>query len=178
MQSLDPKELVVIDESGCYLNMTLPYARAYGGERVAMPQPFVRGNKLSVIGAISISSVESALYGEWNTDADIFLTFIRQNIVPKLTKSKVVILDNIGFHKTEHVISAIENTGARVLFLPPYSPEFSPIENMWSKIKQILRKLSPRTIVEFNKAISQAFNLITKDDLFGWFKYCGYKVGL
>ena len=178
MQTLKPNNLVIIDESGCHLNMFLPYARACGGERISMPAPFIKGNKLSIIGAISINSVESALYGEWNTDSDMFLEFIQQNIVPRLTKDKVVILDNIGFHKKEAVVSAIESTGAKILFLPPYSPEYSPIENMWSKIKQILRKLSPRSIAEFSKAITHAFKSITKSDLFGWFKHCGYKVGL
>ena len=173
MQALNPKDLIVIDESGCYLNMTLPYGRAYGKERVSFPKPFTKKNKVSIIGAVSVDT----LYGEWNTDYDIFLTFIEQKIVPKLSKNKVVILDNVPFHKKQKVIDAIENAGAKVLFLPPYSPEFSPIENMWSKIKQMLKKLAPRTMSEFNKAISIAFNAITKENLFGWFKHCGYEVG-
>ena len=154
--------------------MTQTYARVEGGERIYMPVPFVKGKKISLIGAVSIHSVEAAWYGEWNTNGEIFIKFIETQLVPKLSRKNVIIMDNIQFHKSQMVIKAIKKTGAKIMFLPPYSPEFSPIENMWSKIKLVLRRLAPRSIKAFSKAISQAFSEVKATDLLGWFNHCGY----
>lgn len=174
MPKLNIDDLIVLDESGCHFNMTLPYARATGGKRVAMPIPFKRGSKISVIGAISSDSVEAAIYGKWNTDGEIFTAFVKQCLAPKLSAGKIVIMDNVKFHSTKKAVEAINKTGATILFLPPYSPELSPIENMWSKIKQLLKILEPKSWKTFKKAIAKAFAEIKKSDLFGWFKHCGY----
>lgn len=174
MKNLNPKNLIVIDESGCHLNMTLSHARATGGQRIKMPSAFRKGPKISLIGAISEKSIEAAVYGEWNANGNIFSSFIETYLVPKLSKEKIVIMDNVKFHKTEKAVKAIENTGATILFLPPYSPELSPIENMWSKLKQLLRKSEPRNLKAFRKSIKKAFLEITESDLMGWFKHCGY----
>jgi len=174
LQSIDTKDLIVLDESGCYLGMNLPYARAIGGARVKMPQSFVRGTKISMIGAVSIDKVEAAIYGEWNTDSEIFNAYIEQKLVPILSAGKVVIMDNVRFHCSEKVKNLIEGAGARVLFLPPYTPELSPIEPMWGKVKQVLKKYSPKNIKEFAKYIKVAFESITSDNLIGWFNHCGY----
>ena len=85
-----------------------------------------------------------------------------------------MLLDNVQFHKSDAVIKAIESTGARVIFLPPYSPEFNPIEPMWSKLKHVLEFLEPRTFNEFKKAIKKAFSEVTESDLIGWYNHCGY----
>jgi transposase len=176
LQNIDTKDLIVLDESGCYLGMNLPYARAKGGARVKMPQSFVRGTKISMIGAISIDKVEAAIYGEWNTDSEIFTAYVEQKLVPTLSAGKVVIMDNVRFHCSEEVKNLIEGTGARILFLPPYTPELSPIEPMWGKVKQVLKKYSPKSIKEFAKYIKVAFESITSDDLTGWFSHCGYSL--
>ena len=83
-------------------------------------------------------------------------------------------MDNVKFHLQESITNKIEEKGAKVVFLPPYSPDFSPIENMWSKIKNSLRKLAPRTLKEFQKSIRIAFEEISKSDLVNWYKHCGY----
>lgn len=176
MPELDLEKIIVIDESGCYLNMILDYARANSGERISMAVPFIRGTKISLIGAISSHGVEAAVYGQWNTNGEIFLTFIKEQLLPKLTGGNIIIMDNVQFHKSQTVIDAIEATGAKVMFLPPYSPDLSPIENMWGKIKQILKKLAPRSMRAFNQAMSKAFLEIRKTDLLAWFKYCGFYV--
>jgi len=154
--------------------MCRTYARAMGGNRVKMPKPFIRGSNISIIGAIGFDEVVAALYGEWATDGEIFLTFIEECLVPHLKSYHVIILDNVSFHKNERVRMAIEKTGAVLEYLPGYSPDFSPIENMWSKIKTFLRKFMPRTTREFKVAISKSFKSITKDDLKSWYNYCGY----
>ena len=151
------------------------YARAIGGDRIKMPKPFIRGRNISIIGAIGFDNILAALYGEWATDGDIFLTFIEKHLVPHLKSHHIVILDNIRFHKTEQVKMAIERTGAILEYLPGYSPDFSPIENMWSKIKTSLRKFMPRTTGEFKTAISNSFKSITQDDLKSWYNHCGYR---
>jgi len=154
--------------------MCRDYARAVGGSRIKMPKPFIRGNNISIISAISFEKVITALYGEWATDGEIFLTFIENCLVPHLKSGHVVIMDNIAFHKTDAVKNAIEKTGAILEYLPGYSPDFSPIENMWSKIKTILRRIMPRTINQFKSAISESFESITQKDLHEWYRHCGY----
>ena len=114
------------------------------------------------------------MYGEWSTNAEIFSHFVEYYLCPKLEPYHVVILDNISFHHHECVKSSIENTGASIQYLPPYSPDYSPIENAWSKIKTCLRRLAARTEDELNKAISVAFQSIKPSDLQGWFTHCGY----
>jgi transposase len=170
------KDLIFIDESGANLCMIREYARIVGGERIKMPVPAGHGPKLSMISAISVDEVVTSMYGEWSTDGEIFMTFIEKCLVPKLSPGKTVILDNVPFHKNKRVKEAIEATGAKIKFLPPYSPDFSPIENMWSKVKSILRKFAPRTLGDFKRVIKKAFTSISQTDLIGWFKHCGYVV--
>ncbi len=158
--------------------MYLNYARALGGERIKMPSPFNPGRRFSMIGAVCYSKILTAMYGEWSTNTEIFIEFLDNYLCPELKPFHKVVLDNVKFHKNELVKNKIEATGAEVIYLPPYSPEFSPIENMWSKIKATLRKLSARTVEEFHKAVSFAFKDINKSDLISWFKHCGYILDL
>jgi transposase len=176
--TLDANNLIFIDESGANLRMESTYARSEGGLRIKMPVPFNRGPQLSMIGAISTKKVEAALYGEWSTNGEIFLSFIENQLIPKLKPNHIVVMDNIKFHMQEAVAKAIQSKGAKVIFLPPYSPDLSPIENMWSKIKNTLRRFAPRSLKAFKKIIRVAFEEISKSDLIGWFKHCGYKTGL
>lgn len=175
---LNANNLIFIDESGANLRMESTYARVEGSQRIKMPVPHNRGPQLSMIRAISTKKVEAGLYGEWATNGEIFLTFIEKELSPQLKKKHIVIMDNVKFHLQASVAAVIESKGAKVIFLPPYSPDFSPIENMWSKIKNTLRKLAPRTLKEFKKSIQIAFKQISKSDLSGWFKHCGYERGL
>ena len=127
-----------------------------------------------MIGAISSVTICAALYGQWSANGQIFTAFIEKELVPKLKSKHVVIMDNVSFHKVSAIVPLISSTGATVLYLPPYSPEFNPIEMMWSKIKTILKKIKPRTKAEFKRAMKLAFESIKKSDLLGWFKHCGY----
>lgn len=158
--------------------MSSSYARIEGGQRIKMPIPFEHGPQYSMISAISIHRVEAALYGEWATNGEIFYAFIEQSLAPQLKPRHTVIMDNVKFHLQARIKELIESTGAKVIFLPPYSPDLNPIENMWSKVKNILSKLAPRTSRKFKKSIRIAFEAITKTDLIGWFKHCGYEGGL
>lgn len=149
-----------------------------GGERIKYPCPYRKGNKYSVIVAVSVTGVEAAVYGEWATDGEIFLEFVNKQLVPRLDKDKVVIMDNVSFHKVIGVKEAIEATGAQLVFLPPYSPDLSPIENMWSKIKYVIKKFAPRTRSQFRKVIRNAFRAVEQQDLISWFRHCGYTLSI
>lgn len=168
------QNLIFLDESGANLQMAPLYGRAKGEERVNVHAPYKRGNKITMISAISINEVEAAFYGEWSADGDIFSHFIENLLCPKLHAEHVIIMDNVKFHKIPEIKKLIEATGAKLVYLPPYSPELNPIEEMWSKIKTILRKLSARTLEKFNDAIKIAFESVTDNDLGGWFRHAGY----
>lgn len=160
---------------GAHLNLILHYAGAKSGQRISMPKPFIRGAKISLIGAISTTAVEAALYGEWATDANIFYHFIQHHLCPKLTKKHIVLLDNVAFHKDPRVEEAIKATGATIDFIPPYSPDYNPIEMLWSFVKNILRQMEVRTMKTFQSVLKFALGQITSEKLFGWYKHAGYR---
>ena len=174
MSEIDPNDVIVIDESGADLGMTSDYARAEGGERAKAPKPHCPGKRYSMIGAIAITRIVAMMYIEEAVNGEIFQTFIEKLLLPKIGTGKYVVFDNVGFHKTAAIISLIENTGAKVVFLPPYSPDLSPIEKMWSKIKEILKRKKPRTDAEFHNALSKALSAVDEEDLLGWYEDCGY----
>lgn len=166
--------MLFIDEAGANLGMAPRYGRSYKGERVITSAPYQRGNKITMIGAISIYQVEASMYGSWSTDGEIFTEFVEQALRPILKPEHVVIMDNVSFHKNKHAQNLIEAAGARTIYLPPYHPELNPIEEMWSKVKNCLRKLAARTLEDFKVAIKKAFESVTQNDLVGWFTHAGY----
>ena len=108
------------------------------------------------------------------TDSDVFRTYVREILAPQLRRGDVVVMDNLTPHKASGVREAIESAGAELRYLPPYSPDFNPIENMWSKIKGKLRSLAARSIESLHDAIGTALATITSDDCIGFFRHCGY----
>jgi len=156
--------------------MVSDYARAEGGARAKAPRPFNSGEKFSIIGAISLAGIVGMMYIESATDGEAFKTFIKKCLIPNLGLDKFVILDNVGFHKQNEIRELIEQAGSKVVFLPPYSPDLSPIEPMWSKIKQLLRKLMPRTKAEFHDALAESLSSLNQEDFEEWFSECGYEV--
>ena len=172
------KDLIFIDESGVNLALTRLRARAPKGERARGSKPNNKGKNVSIIGALGLKGViaEESLMG--STDALTFEAFIAQRLVPKLWKGAYVILDNCRIHKREDIEPLIEAAGGKLVYLPPYSPDFSPIENCWSKFKSILRSLEPRTYAELKKAIDEAFEQVSTEDIRGWFTHCCYCTSL
>jgi len=178
MADLEHENLVFIDESGVNMKLCRRYARAIGGARVKAPIPFIRGKNNSMIGAVTSDEVLAFAYGEWATNTASFLKFLEKFLCPKLNTKHTVILDNVKFHQSLEVREAIESTGAKILFLPPYSPDYSPIENMWSKMKTYLRSAVTNTSEKLKKAINASIKTINSSDLAGWFKHCGYVLDL
>jgi transposase len=126
------------------------------------------------MGAISLTG----LLAQWSTlgsiDALTFDAFIAQKLVPKLWKGAVVLLDNCSIHKSQELEALINAAGARLIYLPPYSPDFSPIENCWSKIKSMLRRIGARTYPDLLNALDLAFTAVNKKDWLNWFAHCCY----
>ena len=176
MKKINPSDIIVLDESGSDLSQTSEYARAEGGERARAPKPHCPGNRYSIIGAISISKIVSMMYIDCAINGAIFLSFIKKLLLPKLRQGQYVVMDNINFHKQEIVKNLVERVGAKVVFLPPYSPDLSPIEKMWSKIKEIVKRKKPRTDAEFHNALFSAAGAVSAEDLEAWYENCGYQV--
>jgi transposase len=170
------KDLVFLDETGVNLAMTRRYGRAKKGKRAYSKCPDNRGNNVTMIGAIATTGVLAPFTFEGWTNKEAFLTYVTQVLVPELWPGACVVMDNLPAHKAIKVRAAIESVGASVKFLPPYSPDFNPIENCWSKLKEFLRDQESRTYEELNRAIKQAINLITDKDVVGWFTHCCYYV--
>jgi len=176
MREIEPQNIIVLDESGSDLKQTSDYARAEGGARAKAAKPHCPGKKFSIIGAISITCIVAVMYVECAVNGNIFKAFIEELLLPKLKPGDFVIMDNVSFHKQLIIRTIIESKGARVVFLPPYSPDLSPIEKMWSKIKETLKKNKPRTKAEFHDALFLALNLVNEEDLESWHEDCGYEV--
>lgn len=176
MESIEPDKLIFLDESGANLGMSTNYARAEGGERAHMPKPFDKGEKFSIIGAIAITGIVAIMYIVSSVNTGVFKTFAEQLLIPKLRRGQFVIFDNVNFHKSQEIIHLIEATGAKVVFLPPYSPDLSPIEKMWSKIKDILKRKKPRKKSEFHDAILAAVTSMNDNDFEEWYDACGYSL--
>lgn len=175
MKNIDPADIIVLDESGSDLSQTSDYARAEGGKRAKAPKPHCPGNRYSIIGAISINTIVTMMYIDCAINGQIFLDFIEKMLLPKLRRGQYIVMDNISFHKQEMIRTLVESIGAKVVFLPPYSPDLSPIEKMWSKIKEILKRKKPRTSSEFHNALFNAISSVTDDDLESWYEDCGYQ---
>ena len=165
-----------MDECGANLAMVRNYGRIANGERLHCPTPYHRGSKYSIIGAINTKKIVASIYCENSVDGEIFTSFIKSCLVPFLEVRHKVIMDNVAFHKVKEAEELIKGTGAELIYLPPYSPDLSPIELMWSKIKSVLRKYAARTAESFQQAISTAFHSVNSSDLLGWFKHCGYRI--
>ena len=166
---LDPENMIFIDETGVNLGMVRQFGRAMSGERVHGSKPKNKGKNTTIIGAISLKEVLATLTFEGGTNTAAFLTYITEVLVPVLWVGAIVLMDNLNVHLNEQVRTAIEAAGARLVFLPKYSPDLSPIELLWSKIKQFLRSRKPRTPEELDLAITDALNQVTKKDILGWF---------
>lgn len=166
--------MIFIDESGVNLAMLRIYARALKGQRARGSKPQKRGKNVSLLTALSLNKVitSSNIYGA--VDGVTFEAFIANKLVPKLWKNACVVMDNAKIHLGEEIRVLIESVGAKLIYLSPYSPEFSPIENFWSKVKANLRKLKARTYKDLLDAIIDSMSKVTQDDIHNWFAHCCY----
>ena len=166
------EDLVFIDETGSNLAMTRRYARSLKGRRAYGDVPYQRGKNLTLIGAMALRGLIGEMTLPGATDGLAFKTYVTQVLVPNLWSGACVVMDNLAAHKVAGIREAIEAVGATVVYLSPYSPDFSPIENCWSKIKEFLRARAARTYAELDQAITDALAAVTTLDIIGWFTHC------
>lgn len=168
------ERLVFIDESAAKTNMTRTRGRAPRGVRVIERVPHGHWSTTTMISAIRSSGPFAAAVVNGATDSDVFRTYVQHVLAPELAAGDVVILDNLQPHKASGIREMIESAGAMLLYLPPYSPDFNPIEPMWSKVKQHLRSAAARTFDALQEAVTSALHTITASDCLGFFRHCGY----
>ena len=160
------------------LALTRLYARSPRGQRAHGKRPQARGRNVSLISALSLQGVITQMSLLGAVDGLTFEAFITRKLVPKLWTGACVVLDNCSIHLGKEIEALITQAGAHLIYLPPYSPDFSPIENCFSKVKSILRKLEARTYPDLAKAIDEAFEQVSLDDIKGWFTHCCYCTSL
>jgi transposase len=174
VHGVDPSRFVFLDETNAKTTMTRLYGRAPRGERVVDYVPDGRWESLTLLATLSLEGATAALTYEGGTDAGTMLSFVEQVLVPTLKPGQIVVMDNLSSHKDADVIAAIQAAGAEVWFLPRYSPDLNPIEEMWSKIKAWLRKTGARAKDALIDAIGEALRRVTPSDAEGWFNHRGY----
>ena len=166
----EAQDLIYLDEMGSARNITRSYARSEQGQRAACPNSSTAGIRISTIGALGVDGLITAFCFQGTLTAHLFGFFLENFLLPFLNPSKVVILDNAPSHHDEDVIEMIESTGARVLFLPPYSPHLNPIEFIWAKVKSFLRKVHMSTSEEL--FLFSALDKISTSDANNSFEHC------
>lgn len=173
-ERIDPARFRFIDESGAKTNMVRSHGRCPKGQRLLSSAPAGHWKTTTMLAAIGLDGVDAPWALDGAIDGDAFMVYVEHVLVPTLQGGEIVVMDNLSSHKHPRVTELINAAGAEVWYLPPYSPDFNPIEEMWSKIKQILRSFAARTFDGLVKAIGAAFDQVTRDDLIGWFTHCGY----
>jgi transposase len=174
LRDIPVENLIFLDEAGVNLGFTRKLSRAIPGQRAYGEKPSNNRKNVSVIGAVSLKEVIVQWSGLGSIDTLTFDAFIARKLVPRLCAQSVVMMDNCSIHKSAELEAMITATGARLIYLPPYSPDFSPIENCWSKIKNILRRIGARTYPDLFQALEDAFSEVTIENLLGWFTHCCY----
>jgi transposase len=154
--------------------MTRQWGRAPKGQRITEATPQGRWKVLTTLGAMSLRGMDAVMTVESATDSAVFLTYLEEVLCPKLQAGDVVILDNLSAHKVAGIRELIEASSAKLIYLPPYSPDLNPIEKAWFKFKQFLRSAKARTQEALDLAITEALKTISPENAAGWFRHCGY----
>ncbi len=171
-------DVVVLDESYATTTFTRPRGRCPVNRRLRQRVPAGHWKRLTILGAIGMGGVVAAATVEAATDADVFRTFVTDCLIPALRPGMVVVMDNLSAHKVHGVREALEAAGCRVVYLPPYSPDMSPIEPIWSKAKSVIRMLEARTVEDLDAAVALALEQVTATDCRNCFADCGYSLHL
>jgi transposase len=173
---LDPERLVFIDETWAKTNMTRPRGRSLCGTRLVDKSPHGHWKTTTFVAALRTSGLTAPLVLDGAINGDSFLAYVRQVLVPTLRAGDVVVMDNLSSHKRAGVREAIEAVGAKLLYLPPYSPDFNPIEQVFAKLKAFLRAVRPRTFDHVCELIRAAMALFTPAECANYVRHSGYRV--
>ena len=176
IRSLPVEDVVVVDEFGSRIGMIPLYARSTRGCRAYDRTPRNYGQNLTVLASMSVHGMQAAMTVEGAVDEATFEIFIAKVLVPSLRPGQIVIMDNLSSHKTDRVTELLTQAGCQVLFLPAYSPDFSPIEEAFSKLKALVRRCRCQTIPALIQAIRRSLDKISAQDARGWFGHAGFCV--
>lgn len=170
LSEYDKNKLVFIDESGVNTNLTRIYGRAFRGNRCVDSAPISTPKNTTILSSIRLNGETAYTTYQGGTTKDKFIDYLKDTLLPTLHDGDIVVMDNMRTHHSKAVKKVIEEYKINVLFLPPYSPDFNPIEKMWSKVKSVLRKLKIRDLDNLFDAIKFAFSCVATSDCVGWFR--------
>lgn len=176
LAALEIERFKFLDESSVNLSMTRRYGRAAPHQRVVDTTPQPSGTQTTTLALIGLSGLTAPLVLPGAVNGRVFYSYLEQCVAPALQSGDLLFMDNLPAHKVAGVEALIQARGAQIIYLPPYSPDFNPIELAWSKVKTCLRRLKARTFPDLIEAIKQALQAITPDDIRGWFAHCGYAI--
>lgn len=174
---MEPSQFVFLDETWTKTNMTRLYGRAPVGERLVDHVPHGHWKTTTFLGALRLSGLTAPLVIDGAINGEIFLVYVREHLVPTLQAGDIVVLDNLSSHKVKGVREAIEAVGARVEYLPPYSPDLNPIEQVLAKLKALLRKFGERTVDALWKRIGSLLDEFSPSECKNYLRHCGYCTG-
>ena len=175
-QRLSVDKLWFFDESGVNLSMTRAYARGPRGQRVVGHVPKNWGESETLMAGIGVRGVLAPMLIHGSLTAAVFEHYLAEFVGPQLQRGDVIVLDNLGAHRTEAARRVIEERGAQLLFLPPYSPDLNPIELAWSKVKTLVRGVAARCVDDLVGAVAAALRSLRPDDIRAWIRHCGYLI--
>lgn len=174
VKTVEAHKVIVVDESGTHIGMTPLYARAPRGQRAFDTTLRNYGHNLTLLSGLRLTGIEAPMVIEGPVNTVVFETYVEQVLCPALVPGDIVMMDNLSCHKGPRVELMIAQRGATILWLPPYSPDFSPIENAFSKLKTHLRQAKAQTLDALIDAITQGLLNISDIDAIGWFTNCGF----
>ena len=174
---VSPERLVFLDECGVLTNMVRLHGRSPRGTRAHGTAPFGHRTRLTVLGALGDGGIVGAMSVEAATSAAVFHAYLEGVLLPELRRSRpdaVLVMDNLRAHKAPQVRALLDRSGFAYRYLPAYSPDLTPIEPAWAKVKAELRRVAARTVAALHEAVGPALNTVTPHDAAGFFRHCGY----
>lgn len=172
--TFDSRRLVFIDEMGTHTSLAPLYAYSPRGKRAFFKVPRNRGKNTTLLASMGWEGMGPSMAVEGSTTKEVFESYIEHFLAPVLRPGQLVVMDNLGAHKGVRVRELIESRGCKLLYLPPYSPDYNPIEEAFSKIKGSLRRVGPRTREGLVEAMSSALDALSAKDARSFFAHCGY----
>jgi transposase len=171
----DPQQLVFLDETGARTNMARRYGRCPKGQRLVSAVPHGHWKTTTFVAALRLEGLTAPTVIDGAMTGDLFVAYVEQQLVPTLRPGDVVVMDNLSCHKRAGVRAAIEAAGARLLYLPPYSPDLNPIEQVFAKLKQLLRAAGKRTVEELWEFLGRVLDAFAPEECQNYFRHCGYE---
>jgi len=175
---VDPARVKVLDESGIVRGLRLAYGYAPRGERVYDRAPYGKGKRLNLLGWMGLDGRGCLAAYVGNVNTEVFTCFVKKRLVPKLKPGDIVVWDNASFHKGDELKEMIEKRGASIKPLPRYSPDYNPIEMLWSKLKHYVKKARADTFKDLEPAVKTALGTIKLSDVKGWYEHCGFNTSM